>query len=470
MEEQRIRGLESFFFEQMSLKGLPGLAYALIENGEVAYQHALGFRDISQHLPVTLDTLFGIGSVTKMFTAVAIMQLRERGLLDLNDPVEEHVPLPLTSLDAPIRIWHLLSHSSGIPTLGEAEARHSARWFRMGFPIAHARDVLTYMEGADEWIHFPPGERWFYLNEGYLLLGAIIERLSGQSYADYINTHILGPLGMRRSFFLRDQVEEDPDHAIPYCVDRAGQYFVGMNLYRGLPAAGGLITTVKDLAAFTRLFVNEGRSAEAEAIISRDSLGSMMEPRVALPANAAPESVPLGHEDDEFTGERRGAHGCGPQVFPGFFGHTLVGHSGGVMGASAYMGFLPERRMGAVVLTNFNNVAVDQLVLAALATLLGEEITSLPSVRRERLLNGLAGPYDTFRSSIDVEVRRAGELLELVIRNQYQDRVIPLVPTSFDERRPQFLGLSGGLSFPAEFIRSERGVDLLFERYTFRKR
>lgn len=470
MNENGIRSLDSFFFARMGAQRLPGLAYALIENGEVVHQHALGLRDIGLHLPVTLDTLFGIGSVTKMLTAVAIMQLRERALLDLDDPVEEHVPLPLSSVDKPIRIWHLLSHSSGIPTLGEAEARHAARWFRLGFPIAHSGDVLAFMEGAGEWVHFRPGERWFYLNEGYLLLGAIIERLSGQSFIDYINAQILDPLGMERSFFLRDQVETDPDRAIPYCVDRAGDYFVGMNLYRGLPAAGGLITTVKDLAHFTQLFVNEGRSVNGEAVISPESLRLIMEPRVALPANAAPESMPAGLENDEFTGERHGAHGCGPQIFPGFFGHTLVGHSGGVMGASAYIGFLPERRMGAVVLTNFNNAPVEQLVQAALGTLLGNEIGRLPFVQRERLLDGLVGPYDTFRSSIDVEVRRAGELLELVIRNQYQDRVIPLVPTSFDEQHPQFLGLSSGLSFPAEFIRSDRGVDLVFERYTFRKR
>jgi CubicO group peptidase (beta-lactamase class C family) len=469
VDEQRVRDLESFYFERMSEERLPGLAYALIEDGEVTRRNALGYRDMHDHLPVTLRTIFGIGSVTKVFTAVAIMQLREKGLLELDDPVEKHVPLPPMPFDEPVRVWHLLSHSSGLPGLGEAEARHSPRWFKSGFPIAHAEDLLAFMEGAGDWVHYRPGERWFYSNEGYLLLGVIIERLSGQGYGDYVTEHILAPLGMDRSFFLRHEVEEDDDRAIPYIIDRDDSYAVGMNLYRGLPAAGGLVTSVEDLARFTQLFVSEGRSPEGTSIFNEESLRLMREPRIPLPGTTlcGPTS---GDESDDFTGEASGAYGCGPQVHPGFFGHELVGHSGGVMGASAYMGVLPERRLGAVVVTNANNAPANQLALAGLATLLGKDLDRLPSVRRERLLDSLCGPYDAHRGSMDVRISRDGMLLELVIRYHYQDRRIPLVPVSLDEQRPRFDALINGRRVAAEFIRSDRGLDVIFDRYTFRKR
>ncbi len=121
----------------------PALVYALVENREVTHQHFLHLRGVNRYLAVTLHTLFGIGSVTKLLTAVAIVQLRQCGLLDLDDPVEVHIPCAFTSNGESFRLRYLLSHSSGVPTRGPVEERRTAQRFRLGFPVAHDRDVIT---------------------------------------------------------------------------------------------------------------------------------------------------------------------------------------------------------------------------------------------------------------------------------------------------------------------------------------
>src|SRR3954453_16821874 len=110
--------LESFIFEKMSATRLPGLSIALVKDGEVVYARGFGLADIARARPVTPNTLFGAASITKSFIGIAILQLAEKGLLKLSDPVERHVPCPLASKTAePIRIEHLLTHTSGMPAL-----------------------------------------------------------------------------------------------------------------------------------------------------------------------------------------------------------------------------------------------------------------------------------------------------------------------------------------------------------------
>lgn len=468
MDEQPAAHFARYCLDRMISARLPGLAFALITNGAV-HRRALGFRDLGRRRPTTPRTLFGIGSVTKVFTAIAIMQLRDRGLLRLDDPVAGYVPLSIEPFGEPITIGHFLSHSSGIPALGLAESRHADRWFMTGLPIADEQDLLAFMEGAGDWVHFRPGERWFYLNEGYLLLGAVIERLSGQRYATYVTEHILTPLGMNRSYFAREQVEADDDRAVPYVLDRDGKFFVGTNLYSLMPASGGLVSNVEDMTRFVQLFLNEGQSEDGHPIISRESLRLMTQPRVALPYDAREGLSASRAGEAPTTPVARAWHGNGLQVSHDFFGHDLAGHTGGVMGAAAYMGFVPAEQVGVILLTNGQSHPMDHLGMVALALQMGQDPEQLDFIRRDRLLDALCGPYRGFRGTMEAEVARNGDLLELTIRYHYEDRIVPLILTEFDDRRPRFTAMSGGRRLSAEFIRSGDRVELVFERYQFRK-
>ncbi|MGC9346027.1 MAG: serine hydrolase domain-containing protein, partial [Candidatus Bathyarchaeales archaeon] len=160
--------LENFIFEKMSKTHLPGLSVAIVKDEEVVYSRGFCFRDLEYGLRATPETLYGIGSVTKSFTALSIMQLTEEGKLSLDEPVSKYVPLDLKSREEPVRIWHLMSHASGIPALAYAEAliRYMTGAGDKWIPIASYEDIFTFMREANQWALTRPGERWFYLNEG----------------------------------------------------------------------------------------------------------------------------------------------------------------------------------------------------------------------------------------------------------------------------------------------------------------
>ncbi|MFN3347188.1 MAG: serine hydrolase domain-containing protein, partial [Candidatus Bipolaricaulaceae bacterium] len=214
--------LEEFVRERMRRTRLPGVSLALVRGDEVVYARGFGFRDLEKKLPATPATAYGIGSITKSFTALAILQLAEEGKLSLDDPVEKFLPLKIRPFGEPIRIWHLLTHTAGVPALAYAEAE--LRWEQGtgGRPLALAtvEDFLAWLNGAADWVEARPGQRWFYLNEGYILLGGIMEKLSGLAYADYVRKRILGPLGMTSTGFLGEDV---PELATPYVVPAEGQ-------------------------------------------------------------------------------------------------------------------------------------------------------------------------------------------------------------------------------------------------------
>ncbi|MCS7253674.1 MAG: beta-lactamase family protein, partial [Armatimonadetes bacterium] len=182
------QGLEAYVFEKMSKTNLPGLSMAIVKDGEVVYARGFGFRDLESGSPMTTQTRVGIGSVTKSFTALSIMMLVEEGKINLDDCVDKFAPISLRPFGEPVRIWHLLTHSSGIPALAYAEAfiryvvGEEATWI----PIASFDDLKAFMSDAESWATAKPGERFFYLNEGYLLLGRIIEIASGKSYEEFV--------------------------------------------------------------------------------------------------------------------------------------------------------------------------------------------------------------------------------------------------------------------------------------------
>ena len=189
------------------------------------------------------------------------MQLAEKGKLSLDDPVRKYIPLKLEPKGGkPIRIWHLLCHTSGIPALAYAEGLircvtgAGGKWV----PIASAEDLFTFMKDASQWVLAKPGERWFYLNEGYVILGYIIERVSGLGYDMYVKENILKPLKMDRSFFRKEDVEADTNVATPYIITRNGEPKKSVFPY-GIYADGGLISNVVDLAHYIIMYLNRGK-------------------------------------------------------------------------------------------------------------------------------------------------------------------------------------------------------------------
>lgn len=447
--------LESFILDKMIETRLPGLSMALLHEGDVITRN-FGFKDLASRTPPSSDTLFGLGSITKVFTAVAIMQLRDKGLLNLDDAVNAYFEL---DLEPSIQIKHLLSHSSGLPALGYSESKMSERWWLDGYPVTSLADILTFMQGAKNWAQAQAGERWFYLNEGYILLGGIIEQVSGQAYTSYIHDHILEPLGMQRSFFTREQVEQDPDHATPYLKERDGSFFVGSNLYSTTPAAGGLVSNTNDMLRFARMLLAD---PDVPTLLSQNALELMQTPVVALPQKESQFFAPKEAQQNSFFG-------LGLQIHQDFLGHTVISHGGGVMGGTTYLALMPERQLAVILLSNAHAYPMRQLALAALATLVGEDFRQLDFVRIDNLLHSLEGSYSSFRDTIQAKVSRRGDSLELALTFKHEDRQVYLHPVSFSEQRSRFSTFSNGHQQMVDFIHHQDKLELIFERYCFRK-
>jgi CubicO group peptidase (beta-lactamase class C family) len=446
--------LENFIFEKMSDTHLPGLSVAAIMDGNVVYSRGFGFRNLQYGLGATRNTLYGIGSVTKSFTALAIMQLVEKGKLGLDDPISKHLSIDLKAREKPVQIRHLLSHTSGIPALAYAEAliRYVTKADDKWIPVSGHDDVLTFMNNAEQWALARPGERWFYLNEGYLLLGYIIEKVFKLSYREYIIKKILEPLQMKSSYFKKEEVEKNPEVATPYVITRDGDCLESRYTYGPLSSDGGLISNVSDLTNYLRMYIERG-AVKDTALVSRESMEAMEKPRIDLPLQV-------------FPGE---AYGFGLHIIPDFFGNKLIGHGGSVLVSTAYIGYLLKKRIGIALLANGSGYPMSQLGLYGLALMCGEEPEELPFVKIERTFERLEGKYETYKGTMKAQVVSNAGILNLEIKDKYMDLIIPLIPENLENDVKHFYTVQSGVKLPVEFMVSGDNVDLIYERYRLRK-
>lgn len=444
--------LEKFIFEKISQTKLPGLSMALAKGGEVVWSRGFGYRDAERGLPATERTDYCIGSATKSFTCLAIMQLAEQGKLSIDDPVEKFMPFNIKPFGETVRLKHLMSHTSGIPALAYAEQIISGAiganddWL----PIATAADMLTFMQGAEDWTWTKPGERWFYFNEGYVLLGAIIEQLSGLSFNEYIKQHIFAPLGMTRSYLAQSDVEADGDVAVPYVNWAEEGRIPSAYIYSGIDAAGGIISNVGDLLKYANTYLKHG-----QAVAKESSLSELVQPRVKTPVVDSPFGVE--------------SYGYGWGIKSDFLGHTLINHGGSVGIATAYLAFIPEEDVSVAVLTNGSGYATGQFAMYGLAALLGQDPEALPFVKRERQLLELEGVYQTYKNTMSLEVRRAGDLLTLTEKDKFGSNSTIVLPDTLEQNKRSFYVLNNGSKVYADFYVDEKGIQLVYERYLLRK-
>src|ERR687897_2233322 len=222
------------------------------------YARAYGYASRTWRVPNTLDTRFDTASVTKLFTALATLQLIDRGMLTFDTPVVERLGLEGTPLSKEINVHHLLTHTSGIGDDADEEAgeRYEDLWkTKSNYLVVETRDFLPQF--VNKPANFPPGEGCRYCNCGYVLLGLLIETISGMTYRDYVRAHVFAEAEMTASdFFRMDRVNHNVAEGCNPRRDATGQ-IVGWrrNIYSfppiGSPDAGAYVT-VTDLDRFLR--------------------------------------------------------------------------------------------------------------------------------------------------------------------------------------------------------------------------
>lgn len=323
--------------------GIVGAGIAVVDGDRVVFADSEGLAEAAAARPVDDDTIFHWASITKTFTAVAILQLRDRGRLSLDDPVMRHLP-ELRAVHAPhgpleaITLRHLLSHSTGFrsPTWpwGGGKPWHPFE------PTSWAQLVamLPYTE-----VEFPPGSRFQYSNPGIVFLGRIVEQIAGEDFEVYVDKHVLRPLDMRESYF---------DATPPYrLAHKSHSYGVRDGVRTERPfdpdtgvtvSNGGLNAPVADLAKWVAFLVGRpadaARRARYDAVLARRSLEEMWQP--VLPAETEGE-----------TPDRDVRMGLGFFV-ERHLGRTVVGHGGDQNGFIAHFYVDPADGLGYVAAFN----------------------------------------------------------------------------------------------------------------------
>ncbi|MEJ8543798.1 serine hydrolase domain-containing protein [Brevibacillus borstelensis] len=328
---------EEYMYRKMEEERIIGAAVAVSRHGELLFQKGFGVRNLETKEPVTPDTVFGIASVTKSFTAMAVMQLAEEGKLSIEDPVNAYLPeFSLGSLQDPasVRIHHLLSHTTGLAPVRRREE------------LCKLSDHLEYLSEERHELLGRPGEYFSYCNDTFLLLGLIVERVTGRLFRRHVTSRLLDPLEINRSTFSLEEVSRLPDVSVPYVKEAGGNGWKQADwpLLGNYEVGGGIRSNVHDLLKYGQLYVNGGRCRK-ESIVSEASLRRMRHPVHKVGRNTY--------------------YGYALKSTPGWEGRTLVEHGGSQPGVSSHFGFVPEEGIVAVVLTNVADVPVRDLWLAA---------------------------------------------------------------------------------------------------------
>jgi CubicO group peptidase (beta-lactamase class C family) len=328
--------LERLLRKQQADKRLPSVAAAVVRDGEIVWEQAVGRADVDSGREATPDTQYRIGSITKTFTTVAIMQLRDEGKLDLEDPLDLH----LEGAAYRPALRRLLSHTSGIQREPPGDVWETLRF-------APPEELLGVLAEAEQVL--PPGTRWHYSNLAFALLGLLVERMSGLPYERYLQEHILGPLGLERTSLL----PQEPA-AVGYVVQPyADAVWEEAPVETGswIPA-GQIWGTVRDLCRWAAFLVDP-------------------DPAVLSPESAEEMRVVQALSDhDRWTG----GHGLGVSLRRDGE-RILVGHGGSMPGFIAGLYVSPEDKIGAAVLTNSSSTNVEELTLE----LIGRTVEEMPS-------------------------------------------------------------------------------------------
>jgi CubicO group peptidase (beta-lactamase class C family) len=349
--------IDALFSAFAKANHVPGIAWGVIIDGKLSHTGTAGLRDVEQNAPVDSASVFRIASMTKSFTALSILKLRDEGKLSLDDPAERYVPelsgLSYPTADSPrLTIRHLLSHSEGFPEdnpWGDQQLNRTddemAAMMRRGIPFSN-----------------PPGIAYEYSNYGFAILGRIVARVSGQPYATFVRENILQPLGMHSTTMEAAQVP-------PARLARGYRWEdERWKLEAPLPdgafgAMGGMLTSIDDLARWVGFLMGAWppRSDADDGPVSRASVREMQQLWRIRPARVTHSG---GKDALTLLG-----YGFGLRISQTCEFDHVVAHSGGLPGYGSQMRWLPNYGVGIIALGNLTYTAWDGPIADALAAL-----------------------------------------------------------------------------------------------------
>jgi CubicO group peptidase (beta-lactamase class C family) len=357
--------------------GQPGAAAIVVKDGKVVLRKGYGMANLELGVAMAPEMVFELGSVTKQFTAAAILLLQERGQLKVEDDITKYLP-DWPTHGQTITLENLLTHTSGIPSYtGLPE------WF------PHMREDLKPADVAalfkDKPLEFNPGEKWAYDNSGFFLLGMIIEKVSGKSYEDFVEAEIFHKLGMTHSRYGHPE-EIVPRRATGYSKDEKSFENASFISMTQPYAAGSLMSTVDDLAIWDRALAGE-------TLLKRASLDRMFTAAHLKSGLSTHYGYGMGVSD--------------------FQGKRLLQHGGDINGFTTVVTFVPEEKLFVAILSNneASDPRPDAVALRIVAKSLGKPLEDRRSLPLDaKLLDEYVGVYRFDEKTVRVITREGGKL------------------------------------------------------------
>lgn len=339
--ETALRDFRELHRTEMRRSGIVGSSFYVVRDGQTVAADHLGEQDADAHVPVDARTIYHWASITKTMTGIAIMQLRDRGLLSLDDPIVRYVP-ELAAVHNPygdtgaITLRQLMSHSAGFRSGTWPWRDHDWQPFEpKGWPQLAA--MLSYTQ-----VEFKPGTRFGYSNPGIVYLGQVIERLSGEDYEVYVDKYILKPLAMHASYFDRTPPHLLAHRSHSYTIKDGRRVAAPFDVDTGVTVSnGGLNAPMPDMAKYAAFLLGDpARQPEFDLVLKRSSLEEMWVPQISAGEDFTQGRMAKTTESGlSFFIDRRAAV-------------RFVGHNGDQNGFRAYLSFCPGQGVGSLLAFN----------------------------------------------------------------------------------------------------------------------
>lgn len=322
-------------------KNAPGMAAMLVRNGSIEYRKVFGFANLESRTPITPDTQFLLASLTKQFTAMAIMILSERHKLQFDDSLAKFCP-EFPAYARTITIRNLLNHTAGLTQYDDIlGVKLDENYFRSSKspPAAHeltAAEVLQLLSRQEK-LRFPPGDKFEYSDSAYVVLGQIIERVTGERYAEFLKETIFDPLEMRETLVVDERKQKVPRLALGYAKRDGKWRDITYSPENSVYGEDGIYSTINDLYKWDQALYTE-------KLVRRSTLEVAFTPG-------------RNNEGKEITTDvlpRPSSYGFG-WFISSLHGEKVVEHSGGWSGYATHILRVPSRHVTAIVLTNSSN-------------------------------------------------------------------------------------------------------------------
>lgn len=449
--DEKITRLNRYISRAMQKGSVPAVSLTLTMNGKTIFSRGYGRRDIENRKPATPNTLYGVGSITKSFTSLAILSLEKEGLLKTSSPVTDYLEdYCVDGYAGKTTLSHLMYHSSGIASVNASEIilfRDLGR-DTTNIPLESMDDFMEYLNGAASERRTPPGKSFMYWNEGYTMLGKVIEKVSHKPFAQYIRETILDPLGMNRSTFSSETALNDMDHATPYIMKDGELVPSGISDHHTVKAPGGLITSSDELSKYVSLWTGSGHGSFDDRVLKE-----AVKPRITTA-----EKGPYGTTH----------YGYGWFTHDDFLGHKLVQHSGSVGASSGFMGFLEDYDVAISMGANLSESPNLKIGMYALSLFIDDaETDDLPFVKHEKLVEELAGTYGDYRdfSTMVISEGSTGNLF-LELKSDEYNISVPIIME--DEGISVYMD---NQKVPLEIRKTnDNRTEIFLERHRFMKR